>query len=71
LDGHAYDSETNLNLRIDAMHATIDRVMSQDLGSVFESTLARRQANIDRFYSDELEAVLTRQCQAYSAIINI
>ena len=71
LDGHAYDSETNLNLRIDAMHATIDRVMSQDLGSVFESTLARREANIDRFYGAELEAVLTRQCQAYSAIINI
>ena len=71
LNGHTYDSELNLNQRIDNIHEIVDDLMTQDLGTVFRSTLARRQANIDRFYSAELEAVLTRQCQAYSAIINI
>ena len=63
--GHAYDQEPNLNQRIDQIHALIDRIMSMDLTSVYQDTLARRQANIDRFYSDDFENLLTAQCEDY------
>ena len=69
-NGHAYDSEPNLNKRIDMIHDLVDDIMSQDLTQIFQDTVARRQANIDQFYSDDLETVLTRQCQDYCAIIN-
>lgn len=62
---HAYDQEPNLNQRIDQIHALIDRIMSMDLTAVYQDTLARRQANVDRFYSDEFETLLTAQCEDY------
>jgi hypothetical protein len=64
-DNHHYDVESNLNQRIDLIHATIDHIMSIDLDKVYQATLSRRQANIDRFYSDMFEAVLTKQCEDY------
>jgi len=63
--GHAYDSEHNLNRRIDQIHALIDRIMSIDLTSMYQDTYARRQANVDRFYSDDFENLLTAQCEDY------
>ena len=71
LDDHRYDNETNLNRRIDMIYDIIDNIMSADLAQIFQDTLARRQANLDQFYSDDLETVLTRQCQNYRAIINL
>jgi hypothetical protein len=68
---HNYDSEINLNQRIDMIHSIIDKLITQDLNSLFHSTLNRRQANINQFYSNELEALLTRQCHGYSAIIKV
>lgn len=70
-NNHDYDQETNLNQRIDMIHNAIDQIMEKDVDSIFQATLDRRQANINRFYSQELETLLTRQCQDYSAIINI
>ena len=64
-EGHAYDRETDLNKRIDMIHDLLDRIMSKDLTPVYQSTLARRQANVDRFYSDEFETLLTAQCEDY------
>jgi len=63
--GHVYDRELNLNKRIDMIHNLIDRIMSIDLTSVYQDTLARRQANIDLFYSDDFENLLTAQCEDY------
>jgi hypothetical protein len=64
-DGHAYDRESNLNQRIDQIHHLIDRIMTVDLQQIFHDTVARRQANIDQFYSTELEELLTTQCKDY------
>ena len=63
--GHAYDSEINLNKRIDMIHDLIGSVMSTDLTSVYQDTLLRRQANMDLFYSNEFENLLTAQCEDY------
>ena len=63
--GHAYDKETNLNRRIDQIHDLFDSIMSMDLTSIYQSTLARRQANIDWFYSNDLETLVTAQCEDY------
>jgi hypothetical protein len=63
--GHAYDREPNLHQRIDQIHTLIDRVMSTDITLTYQSTLARRQANVDRLYSDEFETLLTAQCEDY------
>jgi hypothetical protein len=63
--GHAYDRELNLNKRIDMIHDLIDRIMSTDLTSVYQDTLARRQANIDLFYNNDFENLLTAQCKDY------
>ena len=62
---HSYDDENNLHLRIDMIHNTLDHIMSMDLTQIFQDTLARRQSNIDRFYSKELESLLTAQCNEY------
>ena len=64
-DCHQYDRESNLAQRIDLIHAVIDHIMSVDLAEVYQATWARRQANIDRFYSDEFETLLTEQCENY------
>ena len=64
-EGHNYDREPNLNLRIDQIHALIDSIMTTDLTSVYQNTLTRRQANVDLFYSDEFENLLTKQCEEY------
>lgn len=64
-EGHTYDREPNLNRRIDQIHNLIDRIMSTDLASIYQDTLARRQANVDRFYSIELENLLTAQSNNY------
>jgi hypothetical protein len=63
--GHAYDLEPNLNQRIDSIHILIDSIMSMDLTSAYQDTLLRRQANIDLFYSDDFENLLTAQCEDY------
>jgi hypothetical protein len=63
--GHTYDCEPDLNQRIDQIHGLIDRIMSTDLTSVYQDTVARRQANMDLFYSDEFENLLTAQCKDY------
>jgi len=63
--GHAYDSEPDLNQRIDQIHKLLDHIMSTDLTPIYQATLARRQANIDRLYSDEFEQLLTAQCNEY------
>ena len=65
LDNHQYDNETNLNKRIDMIHTILDNIMSTDIAQIFQDTLARRQANLDFFYSDFLEELLTRQCKEY------
>ena len=62
---HSYDDERNLHHRIDMIHNLLDHVMSMDLAQIFQDTLARRQSNIDRFYSDDLEQLLTTQCNKY------
>jgi hypothetical protein len=67
---HTYDSEVNLNARIDQLHQLIDQIMTVDIDSIWNNTLPRRQANIDLLYGDKLETVLTRQCPDYCAIIN-
>lgn len=64
-EGHAYDRELDLNKRIDQIHGLIDRIMLTDLTSVYQDTLARRQANIDLFYSNAFENLLTTQCNEY------
>lgn len=64
-DNHSYDQEVNLNSRIDKIHAIIDQVMSQDLKDLFLSTRSRRQHNIDLFYGQDLENLLTKQCKEY------
>lgn len=63
--GHAYDCEPDLNQRIDQIHTLIDRIMATDLTSVYQDTVARRQANMDLFYSNEFENLLTAQCKDY------
>ena len=63
--GHAYDREPNLNQRIDQIHTLIDSIMSTDLTSLYQDTLSRRQANVDLFYSDAFEDLLTAQCEDY------
>ena len=63
--GHAYDSEPDLNQRIDQIHKLLDHIMSTDLTPIYQATLARRQANIDRLYSDEFEQLLTAHCSEY------
>ena len=60
--GHAYDREPNLNQRIEQVHQVIDQIMTVDLDQVFMDTLDRRQANMDLFYSQHLENLLTKQC---------
>lgn len=65
LDNHLYDNETNLNKRINMIHNVIDKIMSEDVAQIFHDTLTRRQANLDLFYSDSLEELLTRQCKEY------
>lgn len=65
MHNHLYDTEINLNQRIDIIHTVIDRLMTLDLAQVFHDTTARRQANLDRFYSIELEELLTAQCKDY------
>ena len=62
--GHAYDKELNLNKRIDLIHQVLDQIMSMDLDQVFMDTLYRRQANLDLFYSQQLEDSLTTQCDS-------
>jgi hypothetical protein len=62
---HAYDCEPNLNQRIDQIHVLIDSIMSKDLTSVYQDTVARRQANVDLFYSNDFEKLLTSQCEDY------
>jgi hypothetical protein len=62
---HAYDREPNLNQRIDQIHMLIDNIMTTDLTSAYQDTLARRQANVDLFYSDDFENLLTAQCEDY------
>jgi len=63
--GHAYDCESNLNQRIDQIHTLIDGIMSTDLTSLYQTTIARRQANVDLFYSNDFENLLTSQCEDY------
>jgi len=63
--GHTYDHEQNLNQRIDQIHTLIDSIMSTDLTSTYQDTVARRQANVDLFYSDAFEKLLTAQCEDY------
>jgi hypothetical protein len=65
MGNHLYDKETNLNLRIDMIHEVIDNVMTKDLAQIFQETVARRQANLDLFYSTDLEELLTVQCKDY------
>ena len=65
MHNHLYDNELNLNQRIDMIHAVIDQLVTLDLAQVFHDTLSRRQANLDRFYSLELEELLTAQCKDY------
>jgi len=65
MNNHLYDNETNLNQRIDMIHTTIDHLMTLDLDQVFQDTTARRQANLDLFYSKTLEESLTIQCKEY------
>ena len=62
---HSYDIELDPSRRIDAIHSSLDQIMTLDLDRVFQDTLARRQANLDLFYSDSLEQLLTRQCDLY------
>jgi len=62
---HSYDLELNPSHRIDAIHISLDHVMTLDLKQIFQDTLSRRQANLDLFYSDSLEQLLTRQCELY------
>ena len=69
LDNHQYDNETNLNKRIDMIHTILDNIMSTDIAQIFQDTLARRQANLDFFYSDFLEELLTRQCKDYQLYV--
>ena len=64
-NNHEYDKEPNLNRRIDMIHDIIDQIMAQDIDSIFLDTLSRRQANIDRFYSKDLEQILTAQCENF------
>lgn len=65
MHNHLYDNETNLNKRIDMIHQVVDQLMTLDLAQVFHDTTARRQANLDRFYSKTLEELLTAQCKEY------
>ena len=62
---HSYDQEKNLNKRIDMIHEVIDNVMLLDLAQIFKDTLTRRQANLNLFYSNNLEELLTVQCEDY------
>jgi len=62
---HSYDREKNLNRRIDMIHKVIDNIMLLDLAQIFKDTLSRRQANIDWFYSNDLETLVTAQCKDY------
>lgn len=65
MHNHLYDTETNLNKRIDMIHQVVDQLITLDLAQVFHDTTARRQANLDRFYSKTLEELLTAQCKDY------
>jgi hypothetical protein len=65
MGNHLYDKETNLNKKIDMIHQVIDQLMTLDLDQIFHDTLSRRQANLDRFYSNALEELLTAQCKDY------
>jgi hypothetical protein len=64
-DNHNYDLEPNLNLRIDMLHDTIDKIMRKDLYEIWVETLSRRQQNIEKFHSIDLENYLTSQCKEY------
>jgi hypothetical protein len=68
---HTYDHEVDLNARIDQLHKIIDHLMTLDIDSVWADTLHRRQANIDLFYGNELETVLTQQSKTYENKINL
>jgi hypothetical protein len=68
-ENHHYDSESNLNQRIDRIHSIIDRIMTLGLEQIWEATLDRRQSNVDRFYSQELENLLTAQCEKYLHLV--
>jgi hypothetical protein len=64
-DNHVYDLEPNLHRRIEMIHKLIDKIMETDLTHQFKETVERRQANIDLFYSNRLEDLLTSQCKEY------
>lgn len=70
LYNHTYDSEVDLNARIDQLHEIIDKLMTIDIESIWADTLARRQANIDLLYSNELETLLTQQSKTYENKLN-
>jgi hypothetical protein len=64
-ENHYYDHEKNLNKRIDMIHSIIDNATKIDIEKVWNQTLSRRQSNITRFYSADLENILTQQCKEY------
>lgn len=68
---HTYDLELNLNKRIDQLHNLIDQIMAMDIDAVWADTLPRRQANIDQFYGNKLETLLTQQSNNYENKINL
>jgi hypothetical protein len=70
LQSHHYDLECDLSKRIDAIHTIIDQFMTLDIDHIWTETLSRRQANIDRFYSQDLEDQLVVQCQQYEHLLS-
>ena len=62
---HFYDKETDLNKRIDNLHSIIDDYMQMNSSDMFEKTLPRRKANLELFYSEDLEQKLTNQTKQY------
>lgn len=66
---HGYDSAENWHVRIDLIHAQIDRIMNYDLEKHFVDTESRRLYNKHLLFSAELYDRLTQQCTYYAGLI--
>jgi hypothetical protein len=48
---HSYDSDQNWKSRIDKMQESLDKLLSQDLETIFKTTEDRRMHNVDNFFA--------------------
>jgi len=48
---HSYDIDQNWKSRIDKMQESLDKLLSQDLESIFKITEIRRMHNVDNFFA--------------------